>query len=131
MEKIIHDKSVNIEVLAKGTPGIFLYFIVFCYKYLCFYLGFTGADIESMVNQAALKAATEGCKRVGMHHLDEAKDRVLMGPARLKGRYPDEETVIFINILLNLKLFLEQNDCLSRSWSYTCCSLHKKCYSFA
>lgn len=61
-----------------------------------------------MVNQAALKAATEGAMRVTMRHLDEAKDRIIMGlyywltifslklkanifrPARLRGRLPDE-----------------------------------------
>lgn len=68
---------VNVDTLAKNTTG------------------FTGADIENMVNQAALKAATEGCNRVSMRHLDEARDRVLMGPARMKGRIPDEEAVIF------------------------------------
>ncbi|EPB79582.1 ATP-dependent metallopeptidase HflB [Ancylostoma ceylanicum] len=53
--------------------------------------GFTGADIENMVNQAALKAATECAAEVTMQHLDEARDRVLMGPARTGGRIPDEE----------------------------------------
>ncbi|KAI6215625.1 hypothetical protein M3Y94_00407100 [Aphelenchoides besseyi] len=73
LRQVIHEK-LNVDILAKGTTG------------------FTGADIENMVNQAALKAATEGCSRVLMRHLDEAKDRVLMGPARLKGRFPDEDT---------------------------------------
>lgn len=76
MDKIVYDqKRVNVDSLAKGTTG------------------FTGADIENMVNQAALKATTEGCNRVTMRHLDDARDRVLMGPARIKGRFPDEETV--------------------------------------
>lgn len=44
-----------------------------------------------MVNQAALKAAKESAIEVTMAHLDEAKDRVLMGPARTGGRIPDEE----------------------------------------
>lgn len=44
-----------------------------------------------MVNQAALKAASENLSKVHMRHLDEARDRILMGPARLKGRFPDEE----------------------------------------
>ncbi|KAH7731277.1 ATP-dependent zinc metalloprotease YME1 isoform X1 [Aphelenchoides avenae] len=73
LSRIIHEK-LNIEPLAKGTTG------------------FTGADIENMVNQAALKAATEGCSRVLTRHLEDAKDRILMGPARMKGRLPDEET---------------------------------------
>jgi ATP-dependent metalloprotease len=73
LSKIVHE-NINVTALAKGTTG------------------FTGADIENMVNQAALKAATEGAKRVAMRHLEDAKDRILMGPARLKGRIPDEET---------------------------------------
>uniref|UniRef100_A0AC34F7M3 AAA+ ATPase domain-containing protein n=1 Tax=Panagrolaimus sp. ES5 TaxID=591445 RepID=A0AC34F7M3_9BILA len=72
LSRIVHE-TLNLDVLAKGTTG------------------FTGADIENLVNQAALKAATDNCNRVYMHHLDEAKDRILMGPARVKGRFPDEE----------------------------------------
>ncbi|CAJ0941935.1 unnamed protein product, partial [Mesorhabditis belari] len=73
LRKIVHASSIEVQTLAKGTTG------------------FTGADIENMVNQAALKAATENCTEVAMHHLDEARDRVLMGPARVAGRIPDEE----------------------------------------
>ncbi|CAJ0574014.1 unnamed protein product, partial [Mesorhabditis spiculigera] len=73
LDRIVHADNIQVQALAKGTTG------------------FTGADIENMVNQAALKAATEGCVEVTMPHLDEARDRVLMGPARLAGRIPDEE----------------------------------------
>uniref|UniRef100_A0A1I8A3N0 AAA domain-containing protein n=1 Tax=Steinernema glaseri TaxID=37863 RepID=A0A1I8A3N0_9BILA len=73
LSRIIHSDLVNVDTLAKGTTG------------------FTGADIENMINQAALKAATNGDSLVTMRHLDEARDRVLMGPARMKGRIPDEE----------------------------------------
>ncbi|XP_028042980.1 ATP-dependent zinc metalloprotease YME1 homolog isoform X1 [Bombyx mandarina] len=52
--------------------------------------GFTGADLENMVNQAALRAAIEGAKTVTMKHLEDARDKVLMGPER-RGRLPDEE----------------------------------------
>ncbi|KAL3098448.1 hypothetical protein niasHS_003801 [Heterodera schachtii] len=72
LDKIVHG-DINVTQLAKGTTG------------------FTGADIENLVNQAALKAAKEGAKEVDMAHLDEARDRVLMGPERIKGRLPDEE----------------------------------------
>ncbi|KAK6029207.1 ATP-dependent metallopeptidase HflB [Ostertagia ostertagi] len=71
--KIVHSPLVDPKTLAKGSTG------------------FTGADIENMVNQAALKAATESAPEVTMAHLDEARDRVLMGPARTGGRIPDEE----------------------------------------
>ncbi|GMR42010.1 hypothetical protein PMAYCL1PPCAC_12205, partial [Pristionchus mayeri] len=74
LSKVVHSKSIDAHTLAKGTSG------------------FTGADIESMINQAALKAAREDSDEVGMDHLDEARDRVLMGPARTGGRIPDELT---------------------------------------
>lgn len=70
--KIVHSSAIDAHILAKGTSG------------------FTGADIESMINQAALKAAREDSEMVEMEHLDEARDRVLMGPARTGGRIPDE-----------------------------------------
>uniref|UniRef100_A0A1I7XTA8 AAA domain-containing protein n=1 Tax=Heterorhabditis bacteriophora TaxID=37862 RepID=A0A1I7XTA8_HETBA len=57
LQRIIHANCVDPHVLAKGSTG------------------FTGADIENMVNQAALKAATENAVEVTMHHLDEARDR--------------------------------------------------------
>ncbi|EYC25900.1 hypothetical protein Y032_0011g1448 [Ancylostoma ceylanicum] len=73
LQRIVHSPGVDPRTLAKGSTG------------------FTGADIENMVNQAALKAATECAAEVTMQHLDEARDRVLMGPARTGGRIPDEE----------------------------------------
>lgn len=68
----ILSKDINVDVLARGTTG------------------FTGADIENMVNQAALKAAIEGAEVVTMRHVENARDKVLMGPER-KARIPDEE----------------------------------------
>ncbi|XP_076168366.1 ATP-dependent zinc metalloprotease YME1L [Ptiloglossa arizonensis] len=44
--------------------------------------GFTGADIENMVNQAALRAAINNADYVTMKHLEYARDKVLMGPER-------------------------------------------------
>uniref|UniRef100_A0A0N4V6W3 AAA domain-containing protein n=1 Tax=Enterobius vermicularis TaxID=51028 RepID=A0A0N4V6W3_ENTVE len=73
LSKIVHTDELDIDTLAKGTTG------------------FTGADIENMVNQAALRAAVEGCPMVMLPHFEEARDRILMGPARLRGRLPDEE----------------------------------------
>ncbi|CAH1401685.1 unnamed protein product [Nezara viridula] len=66
-------KSIDVELLARGTTG------------------FTGADLENMVNQAALKAAIDGADSVTMKYLESARDKVLMGPER-KSRIPDEET---------------------------------------
>jgi cell division protease FtsH len=56
--------DVDFEVLARATPG------------MC------GADLESLVNEAALIAAREDAGRVTMKHLEDAKDRVLMGAER-------------------------------------------------
>uniref|UniRef100_A0A1B6CDD3 AAA+ ATPase domain-containing protein n=1 Tax=Clastoptera arizonana TaxID=38151 RepID=A0A1B6CDD3_9HEMI len=69
----IRSKAVDAELLARGTTG------------------FTGADLENMVNQAALRAAIDGADSVSMKHLESARDKVLMGPER-KSRIPDEET---------------------------------------
>nr|CAD7413860.1 unnamed protein product [Timema poppensis] len=68
----VTSKNINVELLARGTTG------------------FTGADLENMVNQAALRAAIDGADWVSMKHLESARDKVLMGPER-KSRIPDEE----------------------------------------
>ncbi|MBI5118145.1 ATP-dependent metallopeptidase FtsH/Yme1/Tma family protein [Candidatus Poribacteria bacterium] len=62
--KIPLDPTVDLKVLARGTPG------------------FSGADLANMVNEAALLAARRGKDRVDMQDFEEAKDRVLMGPER-------------------------------------------------
>ncbi len=56
--------NVDIKVLARGTPG------------------FTGADIENMVNEAALMAARSGKNNLEMVDFEEARDKVMMGAAR-------------------------------------------------
>jgi len=56
--------DVRLDVVAKGTPG------------------FVGADLENLVNEAALLAARKGQDQVTMADLEEAKDKVLMGAAR-------------------------------------------------
>jgi len=42
-------------------------------------VGFTGADLENLVNQAALKAAVDGKDMVTLKELEFAKDKILMG----------------------------------------------------
>ena len=56
--------NIDWPVIARGTPG------------------FTGADLENMVNEAALLAARGGGDKVTMEHLDQAKDKVMMGAER-------------------------------------------------
>ena len=56
--------DVDMAVIARGTPG------------------FSGADLENLVNEAALMAAREGCEMVDSAHLERAKDKVMMGAER-------------------------------------------------
>lgn len=70
--KISLDKEVDLAVIAKGTPGM------------------TGADLESLVNEAAILAAREGASIVTNEHLEKAKDKILMGGER-KMFISDEE----------------------------------------
>jgi cell division protease FtsH len=65
--------DVNLAILARGTPG------------------FTGADLENLVNEAALLAARLEKERVEMVDLEEAKDKVLMGVERKSMIIPFEE----------------------------------------
>ena len=65
--------DVNIEVLARRTPG------------------FSGADLENLINEAALLSARKGKKIIEMYELEEAIDRVIAGPAR-KSRIISEKT---------------------------------------
>jgi cell division protease FtsH len=44
--------------------------------------GFTGADLENLMNEAALLAARENKTQIELYHIDEAVDRVMMGPAK-------------------------------------------------
>ncbi len=65
--------GVNMEVIARGTPG------------------FSGADLENLVNEAALNAARQGKEQVGMEDFEEAKDKVLMGKERRSVILSEEE----------------------------------------
>lgn len=46
-------------------------------------VGFSGAELENLVNQAALKAAVDGKDMVTMKELEFAKDKILMGKVSL------------------------------------------------
>ena len=65
--------NVDLEVLARGTPG------------------FSGADLENLVNEAALQAAKINKDRVDMADFEHAKDKVLMGKERRSLILTDEE----------------------------------------
>lgn len=72
-KKVPLAEDVNLTLLARGTPG------------------FTGADLENLVNEAALLAARLGKERVEMVDLEQAKDKVMMGVERKSMIIPLEE----------------------------------------
>jgi len=67
------DPDIDLEELAKGTPGL------------------SGADLENLLNEAALIAAQEDQDRITRRHLDQARDKVLMGLERQGLALTDEE----------------------------------------
>ena len=76
LKKKVVSKNVDATILARGTPG------------------FTGADIENMINEAALMAARRGKDSVDMVDFEDAKDKVLMGAERKSMIISDEEKKI-------------------------------------
>ncbi len=66
-------KGVTLENLAKRTPG------------------FSGADLENLLNEAALLAVRRNKEEITMSEVDEATDRVLMGPAKTSRKYTEND----------------------------------------
>ncbi len=56
--------NIDYDILARGTPG------------------FSGADLENLINEAALMAAREGAKEITLVLLEKAKDKIMMGAER-------------------------------------------------
>ncbi len=54
-------------------------------------VGFSGADLENLLNEAALLTVRRGKKAITMAEIDEAHDRVLMGPAKVSRKYTEHE----------------------------------------
>ena len=54
-------------------------------------IGFSGADLENLLNEAALLAVRRNKQAITMAEIDEAHDRVLMGPAKVSHKYTDHE----------------------------------------
>ena len=67
------DENITLENLAKRTPG------------------FSGADLENLLNEAALLTVRRNKKAISMNEIDEATDRVIMGPAKVTKKYTDKE----------------------------------------
>ena len=70
--KILAD-GITLKNLAKRTPG------------------FSGADLENLLNEAALLAVRRDKDEIGMSEIDEATDRVLMGPAKVSHKYSEND----------------------------------------
>jgi cell division protease FtsH len=66
-------KDVTLKEIARRTPG------------------FSGADLENLMNEAALLAARENRKNLTLNDIDEAVDRVMMGPAKRSRKYTPKE----------------------------------------
>ena len=54
-------------------------------------VGFSGADLENLLNEAALLAVRRNKSAITMTEIDEAHDRVLMGPAKKSKKYTEHE----------------------------------------
>ena len=66
-------EDVSLENLARRTPG------------------FSGADLENVLNEGAILAVRHNEKQITMADLDEAIDRVMMGPAKKSKKYTDQD----------------------------------------
>ena len=69
-------KSVNLKHIAERTPG------------------YSGADLENLLNEAALLAVRRDKDAITMEEIDEASDRVLMGPAKTSRKVTEYEKKI-------------------------------------
>ncbi len=67
------DPNVDLASIARGTPG------------------FVGADLENLVNEAAILAARRNKRSISQAELEEAIERVVMGPERKSRLISDEE----------------------------------------
>ena len=69
----IFSKNVNLKNISLRTPG------------------FSGADLENLLNEAALLAVRKNQESITMDNIDEATDRVLMGPAKTSHKITEKE----------------------------------------
>lgn len=71
-KKIKMDKDVSLDILARGTTG------------------FSGADLENLLNESALRAVREGHKLVTQEDMEEARDKLMMGPRKFRKMRPED-----------------------------------------
>jgi cell division protease FtsH len=72
-KKVPLTPDISLNSIARGTPG------------------FTGADLANLINEAALLSARKNKKRVTQEELEEARDKVMMGPERKSFFITDKE----------------------------------------
>ncbi len=73
LAKVAMGEDIDQAIIARGTPG------------------FSGADLANLVNEAALFAARQGRKTVGMDQMEKAKDKIMMGAERKSMVMSDDE----------------------------------------
>lgn len=73
LRKVPVEDNIRPAIIARGTPG------------------FSGADLANLVNEAALFAAKDNARVVGMSHLEKAKDKIMMGTERKSMVMKDKE----------------------------------------
>lgn len=64
LSKVVVGRGIDSELMAKATPG------------------FSGAQLEALVNSAALMAANRGSDQIEQRDVEEARDKLIMGPAK-------------------------------------------------
>lgn len=69
------DKETNLTIIAQHTPG------------------FSGADLENVMNEAAIMAARDDRKQIGQEDLQEAVEKVMMGPERKSRGLSEKEKI--------------------------------------
>ncbi|MGB9082519.1 MAG: ATP-dependent zinc metalloprotease FtsH [Desulfuromonadaceae bacterium] len=75
VRKVAMAEGIDLSVVARGTPGM------------------TGADLENLVNEAAILASREDAATVTMEHLEKAKYKILMGGERKMFITPEEKRI--------------------------------------
>lgn len=76
MKNMALSPDIDPEVIARGTPG------------------FSGAELENLVNQAAVHASKSGANKIGMNDLDWAKDRIIMGAEKRSAVIQEKDKVM-------------------------------------
>lgn len=71
-DRVKMGSDVNLHDVARGTTG------------------FSGADLENLLNEAALHAVRNGRKEITPHDIDEARDKIIMGPRKLRKMRPED-----------------------------------------